>query len=61
MPKITTGGRVTIPKRIRMILRLRAGDRVEFLEVEKGEFAMVRAKKRLRPQRLPNWKLRSAT
>ena len=58
MPKITTGGRVTIPKRIRTGLRLRAGDSVEFVAVEKGEFVNGPCEEAAAK---PNKNLRSAT
>jgi antitoxin PrlF len=41
MPKLTAGGRVTIPLRIRAALGLRAGDPVEFVKMKNGEFLMV--------------------
>jgi AbrB family looped-hinge helix DNA binding protein len=42
MPKISSGGRVTIPLQIRAALRLHAGDHVEFVAMEE-EFVMVAA------------------
>jgi AbrB family looped-hinge helix DNA binding protein len=42
MPKLTTAGRVTIPLRIRAALGVRAGDRVDFVATENGEFRMIR-------------------
>lgn len=42
MPKISSGGRVTIPLQIRVALRLHAGDHVEFVAMEE-EFVMVAA------------------
>jgi AbrB family looped-hinge helix DNA binding protein len=45
MPKMTTGGRVTIPVQIRRALQLRAGDLVDFVEVKKGEFAISAVRK----------------
>ena len=41
MPKITSNGRITIPIKVRSALGLRVGDRVDFLEMEKGEFVIV--------------------
>jgi antitoxin PrlF len=41
MPKITTGGRVTIPLRIRAALGVQAGDRIDFLKTANGKFRMV--------------------
>ena len=54
MPKMTTRGRVTIPRQIRAAYRLRAGDSVEFV-MKKSQAVMIVATKRLRP----NLKLRS--
>jgi AbrB family looped-hinge helix DNA binding protein len=48
MPTITSRGRITIPSRIRTALRLRAGDRVEFVEMEKGQFVMIAANRSVR-------------
>jgi AbrB family looped-hinge helix DNA binding protein len=42
MPKISSGGRVTIPLQIRAALRLHSGDNVEFVAMEE-EFVMVAA------------------
>jgi antitoxin PrlF len=36
-------GQVTIPVRVRAALGVDAGDRIEFVEVEKGQFAIVAA------------------
>lgn len=38
---ITSKGQVTIPVRVRAALSLGAGDRVEFVELEKGLFAII--------------------
>jgi AbrB family looped-hinge helix DNA binding protein len=38
---ITSKGQVTIPIDVRQSLRLEAGDRVEFVEVEPGRFEIV--------------------
>jgi len=40
---ITSKGQITIPAPIRSALGLDAGDRVEFIEIEKGQFAIVPA------------------
>lgn len=40
---VTSKGQITIPVQVRAALRLKAVDRVEFVEFEKGEFAMVAA------------------
>jgi len=40
---ITSKGQVTIPLQVRSALGLDAGDRIEFVEVAKGQFAIVAA------------------
>lgn len=40
---ITSKGQITIPSQVRQTLGLEAGDRVEFVEQGKGEFAIVAA------------------
>jgi antitoxin PrlF len=40
---LTSKGQITIPSRVRAALGLEAGDRVEFVEQEKGQFAIVAA------------------
>jgi antitoxin PrlF len=40
---LTTKGQVTIPIQVRSALGLETGDRVEFVELEKGKFAIVAA------------------
>lgn len=45
---VTSKGQITIPSRVRSALGLDAGDRVEFVEVEKGQFAMVAATRSVR-------------
>jgi antitoxin PrlF len=38
---LTSKGQITIPIQVRTALGLDAGDRVEFVELEKGQFAIV--------------------
>jgi antitoxin PrlF len=40
---VTSKGQITIPAKVRSALGLDAGDRVEFVELEKGQFAMIAA------------------
>jgi antitoxin PrlF len=40
---ITSKGQVTIPATVRQALGLDAGDRIEFVEIDKGKFAIVPA------------------
>jgi AbrB family looped-hinge helix DNA binding protein len=40
---VTSKGQVTIPVRVRAALGVDAGDRIEFVEVEKGQFVIVAA------------------
>jgi antitoxin PrlF len=40
---LTSKGQITIPSRVRTALGLEAGDRVEFVEQEKGRFAIIAA------------------
>ena len=40
---VTSKGQITIPAPVRLALGLDAGDRVEFVELEKGRFAIVAA------------------
>lgn len=40
---ITSKGQVTIPVQVRNALGIDAGDRIEFVELEKGQFAIVAA------------------
>jgi antitoxin PrlF len=40
---LTSKGQVTIPKSVRDALGIDAGDRIEFVEVEKGQFAVIAA------------------
>ena len=48
---VTSKGQITIPARVRTALGVDAGDRIEFVEVGKGEFnivAVTRSVKELR-------------
>lgn len=40
---VTSKGQITIPAKVRQALRIEAGDRVEFVEVEPGRFELVPA------------------
>jgi AbrB family looped-hinge helix DNA binding protein len=40
---VTSKGQITIPAQVRTALGVDAGDRIEFVEVEKGQFAIVAA------------------
>ena len=40
---MTSKGQVTIPKPVRAALGIDSGDRIEFVETEKGQFAIVAA------------------
>ena len=40
---VTSKGQITIPVQVRTALGVGAGDRVEFVELEKGQFAIVAA------------------
>lgn len=40
---LTSKGQITIPSSVRRALGLETGDRVEFVEQEKGQFAIVAA------------------
>jgi antitoxin PrlF len=46
--KVTSKGQITIPAPVRTALGLDTGDRVEFVELEKGRFAIVPATTPLR-------------
>ena len=41
LPIVDSRGRVTIPHNVRSALGLRAGERIEFVEIEKGQFAII--------------------
>jgi len=45
---VTSKGQVTIPVRVREALGLDAGDRVEFVEIDPGKFAIVAATRSVR-------------
>ena len=45
---VTSKGQITIPVRVRDALGLDAGDRVEFVEIDKGKFAIVAATRSVR-------------
>jgi len=45
---VTSKGQITIPARVRMALGVDAGDRIEFVEVGKGEFNIVAATRSVR-------------
>jgi len=45
---ITSKGQVTIPAKVRAALGLETGDRIEFVEIEPGQFAIVTASVTLR-------------
>ncbi len=40
---VTSKGQITIPAQVRAVLGLEAGSRVEFVEIERGQFLMVAA------------------
>ena len=45
---ITSKGQITIPVRVRQALGIDPGDRIEFVEVEKGQFAIIAATRSVR-------------
>ena len=45
---VTSKGQITIPARVRTALGVDAGDRIEFVEVGKGEFNIVAATRSVR-------------
>ena len=45
---LTCKGQITIPADVRRLLNLRAGDRVEFVQVEPGRFELVAATRSVR-------------
>ena len=40
---VTTKGQITIPAQVRQALKVEAGDRVEFIEIEPGRFEFLAA------------------
>lgn len=38
--KVTSKGQITIPVKVRKSLGLKPGDRIDFVEIEKGRFAL---------------------
>lgn len=44
---LTSKGQITIPVQVRTALGLDAGDRVEFVEMEEGQFAIIAATRRV--------------
>ncbi len=44
---ITSKGQITIPVRVRTALGVDSGDRIEFVELEKGQFAIIPATRSL--------------
>jgi len=40
---VTSKGQITIPAQVRASLGLDTGDRVEFIELERGQFAIIAA------------------
>ena len=40
---VTSKGQITIPANVRQALRIEAGDRVEFVEIEPGRYELVPA------------------
>jgi antitoxin PrlF len=48
LASLTSKGQITIPSQVRHALGLEAGDRVEFVEQGKGEFAIVAATRSVR-------------
>ena len=38
---VTSKGRITIPASVRAALRVKAGDRVEFVEIEPGRYEFI--------------------
>lgn len=45
---LTSKGQITIPRKVRTALGIDAGDRVEFVEMDKGQFAMIAATRSVR-------------
>ena len=40
---LTSKGQITIPAQVRASLGVESGDRIEFVEIEKGQFAIMAA------------------
>ena len=45
---VTSKGQITIPRPVRTALGIDTGDRVEFVETEKGQFAIIAATRSVR-------------
>jgi len=45
---VTSKGQITIPVRVREALGVESGDRIEFVEIEEGKFAIVAATRSIR-------------
>jgi antitoxin PrlF len=45
---LTSKGQITIPVQVRTALGIDAGDRIEFVEIEKGQFAIIAATRSVR-------------
>ena len=45
---LTSKGQITIPVQVRTALGVDAGDRIEFVEIEKGQFAIIAATRSVR-------------
>jgi AbrB family looped-hinge helix DNA binding protein len=45
---LTSKGQVTIPLRVRTALGLETGDRIEFMETDKGQYTIIAATKSVR-------------
>jgi antitoxin PrlF len=45
---LTSKGQITIPVQVRTVLGLDAGDRIEFVELQKGQFAVIPATRSLK-------------
>ncbi|MGC2370547.1 MAG: AbrB/MazE/SpoVT family DNA-binding domain-containing protein, partial [Candidatus Sulfotelmatobacter sp.] len=45
---LTSKGQITIPVQVRTALGVDTGDRIEFIEIEKGQFAIVAATRSVR-------------
>ncbi len=45
---VTSKGQITIPVKVRNSLGLHAGDRVQFVEADKGKFTMTAANRSIR-------------